>query len=92
VVLPRINELESQNERRQILMLVAASAQLALVYYPLYAYLAMGPEVLTVLFTERCISLARVRHRAHGGAVQRHRPGPGDPGSRRALLPSASAC
>jgi O-antigen/teichoic acid export membrane protein len=58
VVLPRINELECQNERRQILMLVAASARkLALVYYPLYAYLMlMGPEVLAVLFTESYVS------------------------------------
>ena len=40
VVLPRINELESRNERRQILALVAAAARkLALIYLPVYALL-----------------------------------------------------
>ncbi len=53
VVLPRINELEARQERRPILLLVAAAARrLALVYYPIYACLmVIGADLITLLFT-----------------------------------------
>jgi O-antigen/teichoic acid export membrane protein len=53
VVIPRINELETRNARREILALVASAARkLALVYFPIYAFLLVtGPEVLSVLYT-----------------------------------------
>jgi O-antigen/teichoic acid export membrane protein len=55
VVLPRINHLETLNERRQILVLVAnAARKLALVYYPIYVFLMVtGPDVIAVLFTRQ---------------------------------------
>jgi peptidoglycan biosynthesis protein MviN/MurJ (putative lipid II flippase) len=55
VVLPRINELETRNESRQILELVAAAARkLALFYLPIWALLmVVGRELIVVLFTER---------------------------------------
>jgi O-antigen/teichoic acid export membrane protein len=53
VVLPRINELETRNESRAILELVAAAARkLALFYLPIYALLmVIGRELIVVLFT-----------------------------------------
>jgi O-antigen/teichoic acid export membrane protein len=53
VVLPRINELETRNASREILLLVATAARkLALVYLPLYAFLMVtGPDVLALLYT-----------------------------------------
>jgi O-antigen/teichoic acid export membrane protein len=53
VVLPRINELETRNESRQILALVATSARkLALGYFAVYAALMVtGPDVISLLFT-----------------------------------------
>ena len=55
VVLPRINELESRNERRQILALVAAAARkLALIYLPVYALLMVtGRDLIELLFTSQ---------------------------------------
>jgi O-antigen/teichoic acid export membrane protein len=57
VVLPRINELESRNQRRQILELVAVAARkLALVYFPVYGILMVtGRELIEVLFTRQYI-------------------------------------
>lgn len=54
VVLPRINELESRDNRRGILELVAvASRRLALVYFPAFALLMVtGPLLIRVLFTD----------------------------------------
>ncbi len=55
VMLPRINELESENGRGQILDLVARAARkLALVYFPLSAFLLVaGHEVVILLFTRQ---------------------------------------
>jgi O-antigen/teichoic acid export membrane protein len=55
VVLPRINELESRNQLRRILELVAVSARkLALVYLPVYGVLmVMGRDLIEVLFTSQ---------------------------------------
>jgi O-antigen/teichoic acid export membrane protein len=57
VVLPRINELESRNKRRQILELVAAAARkLALVNFPVYGLLMVtGRDIIEVLFTRQYI-------------------------------------
>lgn len=54
VVLLRINELESRNEKRRILELVATAARrLAVVYFPAYALLMVtAPLLITVLFTK----------------------------------------
>jgi O-antigen/teichoic acid export membrane protein len=53
VVVPRINELEARNARREILQLVAAAARkLALAYFPIYAFLLVtGPDLLALLYT-----------------------------------------
>jgi O-antigen/teichoic acid export membrane protein len=55
VMLPRINQLESENGRHQILDLVArAGRKLALVYFPLSAFLLVaGREVVIFLFTRQ---------------------------------------
>jgi O-antigen/teichoic acid export membrane protein len=55
VMLPRINQLESQNGRLEILDLVArAGRKLALVYFPLCAFLLVaGREVVVFLFTRQ---------------------------------------
>jgi len=55
VMLPRINQLESENGRLQILDLVArAGRKLALVYFPLSAFLLVaGHEVVIFLFTRQ---------------------------------------
>ena len=55
VMLPRINQLESENGRREILDLVARAARkLALVYFPLSAFLlVVGREVVVFLFTRQ---------------------------------------
>jgi O-antigen/teichoic acid export membrane protein len=55
VMLPRINQLESQNGRLEILDLVArAGRKLALVYFPLCAFLLVaGREVVILLFTRQ---------------------------------------
>jgi O-antigen/teichoic acid export membrane protein len=55
VMLPRINQLESENGRREILDLVArAGRKLALVYFPLSAFLLVaGREVVVFLFTRQ---------------------------------------
>jgi len=55
VMLPRINQLESENGRFQILELVARAARkLALVYFPLSAFLLVaGHEVVIFLFTRQ---------------------------------------
>ncbi len=55
VMLPRINQLESENSRRAILDLVArAGRKLALVYFPLTAFLLVaGREVVVFLFTRQ---------------------------------------
>ena len=55
VMLPRINQLESENGRLQILDLVARAARkLALVYFPLSAFLLVaGHEVVIFLFTRQ---------------------------------------
>lgn len=57
VVLPRINELESNNQRRRILMLVAEAARkLAFVYLPVYALLMVtGRALIEVLFTKQYV-------------------------------------
>lgn len=53
VMVPRINQLESENNRREILPLVAnASRKLALVYLPLFAFLmVVGRQFVELLFT-----------------------------------------
>ncbi|MEZ5286675.1 MAG: oligosaccharide flippase family protein [Vicinamibacterales bacterium] len=58
VVLPRINQLEAQDAARDILRLVVSTARkLALVYYPLYAFLIVtGREVISLLFTPQYVS------------------------------------
>jgi O-antigen/teichoic acid export membrane protein len=55
VILPRINQLESENNRREILELVAnAARKLALVYLPLFAFLMVtGRDLVVLLFTAR---------------------------------------
>ena len=55
VILPRINQLESENNRHEILQLVAnAARKLALVYLPLFAFLmVVGRQVVELLFTPR---------------------------------------
>lgn len=55
VVLPRINELESNNERRKILVLVAEAARkLAFVYLPVSALLmVVGRALIEVMFTKQ---------------------------------------
>jgi O-antigen/teichoic acid export membrane protein len=55
VMLPRINQLESENGRLEILDLVArAGRKLALVYFPLSAFLLVaGREVVIFLFTRQ---------------------------------------
>ena len=55
VMLPRINQLESENGRLEILDLVARAARkLALVYFPLSAFLLVaGHEVVIFLFTRQ---------------------------------------
>jgi O-antigen/teichoic acid export membrane protein len=55
VMLPRINQLESENSRLEILDLVArAGRKLALVYFPLTAFLLVaGREVVIFLFTRQ---------------------------------------
>jgi len=55
VMLPRINQLESENGRLEILDLVArAGRKLALVYFPLSAFLLVaGREVVVFLFTKQ---------------------------------------
>ncbi|MEO5819152.1 MAG: oligosaccharide flippase family protein [Vicinamibacteraceae bacterium] len=55
VMLPRINKLESENGRLEILDLVARAARkLALVYFPLSAFLlVVGREVVVFLFTRQ---------------------------------------
>jgi O-antigen/teichoic acid export membrane protein len=55
VMLPRINQLESENNRREIIDLVArAGRKLALVYFPLCAFLLVaGREVVVFLFTRQ---------------------------------------
>jgi hypothetical protein len=57
VMLPRINQLESENKRLEILQLVAAAARkLALVYFPLCAFLLVaGREVVILLFTRQYV-------------------------------------
>jgi O-antigen/teichoic acid export membrane protein len=57
VMLPRINQLESQNKRLEILQLVAGAARkLALVYFPLCAFLLVaGREVVILLFTRQYV-------------------------------------
>jgi O-antigen/teichoic acid export membrane protein len=57
VMLPRINQLESENKRVEILQLVAAAARkLALVYFPLCAFLLVaGREVVILLFTRQYV-------------------------------------
>jgi O-antigen/teichoic acid export membrane protein len=55
VMLPRINQLESDNSRLEIIGLVARAARkLALVYFPLSAFLlVVGREVVVLLFTRQ---------------------------------------
>ena len=55
VMLPRINQLESENEARQILVLVASAARkLALVYLPVFAFLVVaGRDLVIFLFTKQ---------------------------------------
>ena len=55
VMLPRVSQLESQQNSRLILELVArASRKLALVYFPVYAFLMVaGREFIAVLFTRQ---------------------------------------
>lgn len=55
VMLPRINQLESENGARQILLLVASAARkLALVYLPLFAFLMVaGRDLVIFLFTKQ---------------------------------------
>jgi O-antigen/teichoic acid export membrane protein len=58
VVLPRINELEAQNEAHKIIQLVGVAARkLALAYWPIYGVLmVMGREVITLLFTTQYLA------------------------------------
>ena len=55
VLLPRINQLETENNSQEILHLVAAAARkLALVYFALAGFLLVaGREVVVLLFTEQ---------------------------------------
>jgi O-antigen/teichoic acid export membrane protein len=55
VLLPRINQLETENNRLEILHLVAKAARkLALVYFALAGFLLVaGREVVVLLFTEQ---------------------------------------
>jgi O-antigen/teichoic acid export membrane protein len=55
VIVPRINQLESDNNRREIVQLVAnASRKLALVFLPLFAFLmVVGRQFVELLFTTR---------------------------------------
>jgi O-antigen/teichoic acid export membrane protein len=55
VVVPRISQLESENNRGGMLELVVSAARkLALVYLPLFAFLmVVGPQIVEVLFTTR---------------------------------------
>jgi O-antigen/teichoic acid export membrane protein len=57
VILPRINQLESERNGREILQLVASAARkLALVYLPLFAFLMVtGRHVVELMFTPRYI-------------------------------------
>jgi O-antigen/teichoic acid export membrane protein len=55
VMLPRVSRLEQEDDRQAILLLVAAVARkLAVVYFPMYAFLLVtGREFITLLFTEQ---------------------------------------
>jgi len=57
VILPRINQLESENNRREILQLVAnAARKLGLFYLPLFAFLMVaGRQFVEFLFTARYV-------------------------------------
>jgi O-antigen/teichoic acid export membrane protein len=58
VLLPRINQLETENNRREILELVAKAARkLGLVYFALAGFLLVaGREVVVLLFTEQYVA------------------------------------
>jgi O-antigen/teichoic acid export membrane protein len=55
VMLPRVSRLEQDEDRREILLLVARVARkLAIVYFPLYVYLLIvGREFIRLLFTSQ---------------------------------------
>jgi len=58
VMLPRVSRLEQDEDRREILLLVARVARkLAIVYFPMYAFLLVaGREFITLLFTSQYIA------------------------------------
>jgi O-antigen/teichoic acid export membrane protein len=58
VMLPRVSRLEQDQDRRQILELVARVARkLALFYFPIYVFLmVVGREFITVLFTRQYLA------------------------------------
>ena len=57
VMIPRISYFEKQNKRREIILLMSkVMRKLALVYFPLYAFLMVsGRELIVWLFTERYV-------------------------------------
>src|SRR5262245_12215985 len=58
VMLPRVSRLEQEQDPRPILELVASVARkLALVYFPMYAFLmVVGPEFIVLLFTRQYLA------------------------------------
>ena len=58
VMIPRVAELQKQNERREIVVLIARMMRkLAVPYFALYAFLlVMGREFLVVLFREQYLA------------------------------------
>jgi O-antigen/teichoic acid export membrane protein len=58
VMLPRVSRLEQDEDRREILLLVARVARkLAIVYFPMYAFLLVaGREFITLLFTSQYLA------------------------------------
>jgi O-antigen/teichoic acid export membrane protein len=55
VMLPRVSQLEQDEDRREILLLLARVARkLAIVYFPMYVFLLIvGREFITLLFTSQ---------------------------------------
>jgi O-antigen/teichoic acid export membrane protein len=58
VMLPRVSRLEQEEDRREILQLLGRVARkLAIVYFPMYAFLLVaGRELITLLFTSQYVA------------------------------------
>lgn len=58
VMIPRMSELESRDERREMIELFARAARkLALVFFPLYAFLfVVAEKFITTLFTDKYLA------------------------------------